>query len=275
MHFLIQLSLKEKVLTDYIIALEAIGAKYSFVGHFKDTNGFSGVPVIKDNFYSVSGISVLKTIANKNDIHFLDDYGNEIIDDTMQDRFSNSFFYSTPVNFDQKTAIDAGMPMLNKDAIFMDLNNHVNASFESDMFIKPSDDLKSFIGGILPSGISIRDFVLTKSSFMAGWNKGTVLIAPPREIHSEYRFFVVNGEPVTGSNYFKEGEINIALPIPDEVSIASKNLASQFQPDIAFTMDLALMKDGSISIVEYNCINTSGHYGCDLPLFLTTIKELY
>lgn len=49
--------------------------------------------------------------------------------------------------------------------------------------------------------------------------------------------------------------MNTTLPIPDEVSIAYRKLACQFQPDIAFTMDLALMKDSSISVVEYNCIN--------------------
>jgi hypothetical protein len=134
MHFLLQLSLKEKALKEYLEALHIIGANYSFFGHIKETNELSGFPRTQVYFYSIAGISVLKS-SRKENITFLDFNGDEIIDKTLVKRFYNSFFYSSPPAFDQKTAIDAGMPLLNKEASFIDLTKYADISFKKDMFI--------------------------------------------------------------------------------------------------------------------------------------------
>lgn len=49
--------------------------------------------------------------------------------------------------------------------------------------------------------------------------------------------------------------------------------AKLYNPNRVFTMDLALLKNGSIEIVEYNCFNGSGTYDADLDNLVDVLSK--
>ena len=170
-----------------------------------------------------------------------------------------SFFYDTQLYFDQKYYSSLNLPLLNQTACFLPLKDSLNTSFNTDHFIKPSSDLKGFIGGILKKGQTLQNFLST-TTMLPGWLEETLLVAPVKDIHSEYRFFVVNGEVLAHSLYKKEEIVTYKGETPFEVLQKAHEYSKMYQPDRVFVMDLALLKNGNIEIVEYNCFNGSGVY---------------
>jgi hypothetical protein len=141
------------------------------------------------------------------------------------------------------------------------VKNNLGLSFSKDMFIKPSRDQKAFNPGILEAGTTVESFI--KSQHYEEFFLDEVLIvAPVKEIYSEYRFFVVDGSVITGSMYKMNGKLLIKEDVPPLILDCAKEYAKLYHPDKVFTMDLADTPEG-IKIVEYNCWNASGLYATD------------
>lgn len=163
--------------------------------------------------------------------------------------------------------------MLNGESTIINLADNLNKTFDREVFIKPTSDLKGYIGGIIPVGTTIYDFLM-RSSYMPHWKSEPTLIAEVKDIHSEYRFFVVGDRVVTGSRYILNKEVNPSVNIPKEVADKAVELAKVYAPDKVFTMDLALLNNGSIEIVEYNCFNGSGTYLAPLEELMKELMTL-
>lgn len=156
--------------------------------------------------------------------------------------------------------------MVNGNAKFVKLEELMSMKFSRPMFVKPTSDLKLFTGGILPADTLFSDYIeqQTIDGLFHKSMDSTALVGDLVELLAEYRFFVVAGKVVSWSQYRKFGKQAWVRDIPQYVVDAAKNMARIYSPARCFTMDLAITGNLELRIVEYNCINCSGHYEADI-----------
>lgn len=143
-----------------------------------------------------------------------------------------------------------------------------------DVFIRPDLDLKHFSGQVINS-IECADWL--KDAMSLPLESGSyaidpqmeVLVCRPKKIKAEWRYFIVCGKIVSGSMYRCHGQMRHERVIDDEVLIEAQNLADGWLPNETCVMDLALWEDPvsgheSVSIIEFNCLNSSGFYDNDV-----------
>lgn len=170
---------------------------------------------------------------------------------------------------------------LNDDRIvcrFKDVDMQVvRMKWEDCFFIRPMDDSKSFAGQLM-------DY----DEFMEWWRKVVMLheddgstvtgdtlciIAEPKEIHAEYRVWIVDGEPVTASQYKRGGRVHYDGVIDDGVMTFAKTLNKLWQPKPAYVMDVALIDD-NFKVVEINTINAAGLYAANVGKLVEALEKL-
>lgn len=268
--FNIQLSLRNHQIESYVTALKNVGAKYSFFSIYNDTNLIDNLPddFKEGGYISFAAIKALKLSLNMSPENFGDiDYYN-----LYKDTYCKSFFYDKFL-FDQKNYTNLDLPMINKDCQIINLEENLNTKFDREIFIKPTSDLKAFVGGILKPGETIKAFI-ENTARMPEWIKEPTLIGEVKDIHSEYRFFVVDDNVITGSRYMLNREVSPDIHIPEAVSSMALVLAKKYKPSKVFTMDLGLLKNGDIEIVEYNCFNGSGTYSAPLEELIMELMKI-
>lgn len=182
----------------------------------------------------------------------------------------NGLFYNEET-FDQNYYGKLDLPLLNFKSQNLPIKEHLKTSFTEPVFIKPSRDQKAFNAGILEPGYTIQDFIFSQlhENF---YLDEIAIIAPVQSIYSEYRFFVVNQEVITGSQYRNSHSLFVSEIVPDNIKDAAKEYAKLYQPHDIFTMDLADTPNG-IKIIEYNCWNASGLYKTNIPKIFNTVHE--
>ncbi len=96
-------------------------------------------------------------------------------------------------------------------------------------------------------------------------NDTIVVLSAPQTILSEHRFFIVNREVVTATQYQKDGKVCLASASPQQAWDVAQQMADlEWQPDIAYVCDVATTPQGA-KIVELNAMSTSGWYLADIP----------
>lgn len=185
-------------------------------------------------------------------------------------KLKNSIFYDRK-KFDQAYYSTLDLPLLNSRAFFLSIENNLHTTFTQPYFIKPSQDLKSFLPGILPVGQSIQQFIENTSHTLA-YKEENLLVAPVVNIKEEYRFFVINTEVITGSLYKRGDKIIYSSAIADNIIKIARDYAKLYQPSSVYTMDIALTDTGP-KIVEYNCWNGSGLYHCNKELLFKEVQN--
>lgn len=269
--FILQLSLRNHQLVSYIDALKKVGAEFSFYSIYNETKLIDNLPEDFGEssyiaFASIKALKLSKELKPEN-------FGSEFMFQKCASTYERAFFYEDGDKFDQQYYKNLGLPLLNGESTIINLADNLDTTFDREVFIKPTSDLKGYIGGIIPVGTTIYDFLMS-SSYMPHWKSEPTLIAEVKEIHSEYRFFVVGDRVITGSRYMLNKEVNPSVDIPKEVADKAVELAKIYSPDKVFTMDLALLNNGSIEIVEYNCFNGSGTYLAPLEELMKELMTL-
>ena len=82
-----------------------------------------------------------------------------------------------------------------------------------------------------------------------------VLVCEPIDIVSEHRVYVHNGKAVYSCNY--SGDFRIS---PD-FNYVDKLIEAYNDQPIAYTVDVAILKDGSMTVIEFNDFWSIGSYG--------------
>lgn len=101
------------------------------------------------------------------------------------------------------------------------------------------------------------------------------------EIASEYRFFVINGEIITGSMYLHKGKLwtknidNINDPLSMRLLQYAYRMVDKYWPDKAFVIDIAVMEDGAMKVLECNCIHCSGLYAVDIDRLVKKLVQTF
>lgn len=138
---------------------------------------------------------------------------------------------------------------------------------ESRLFVRPDSGGKTFTGLCLEqetAGVEINSL----RQLTSVTDDTRVLIAPAQSIRAEYRFFIVEGQVVTGSRYHVNGQRSIDPGVSKLcLEVAKQVAALPWQVDLAYTCDVGLFA-GEPKVVELNAFSTSGLYACDaLRLF--------
>lgn len=145
-------------------------------------------------------------------------------------------------------------------------------------FVRPVEDRKVFAGQLIHKDEFARWRQQTQDAHRDGYTTLTpdteIVISPLKNIHSEWRFFAVDGKVVTGSLY-KRYEKLYQQPLmhDDEVIPYAQMVVDKWQPDRAFVVDVALTDKG-YKVIEYNCMNSAGFYKSDVGKIVEAIEGL-
>lgn len=177
-------------------------------------------------------------------------------------------------NFDVRIWLGIfGEKLLNHDSKIYKFGEIPAPVDNTSFFIRPVYDLKIFAGNVVDSE-SFSSWQNKAVAYGDTLNYDTpVAIAPPKRIYEEYRFFVVDGKIITQSRY----KIGHKVIYSKEVNIDAINFAERminiWVPDTAFVMDVAHTPDG-YKVIEFNSINASGFYACDIKKIILALNEL-
>lgn len=164
--------------------------------------------------------------------------------DGMTMLFKNIGKYPTPIDFPE-SIISSGL--LNRAIVKMRLNDFVDAfkRTQKPMFIKPVQT-KLFDGALISKQEHLSYLKLENCD---------VLVSEPIEILSEHRVYVHNKKAVYSCNYSGDFRINPNFEYIDKLIEEYKE-----QP-ISYTIDVAVLKDGSMTVIEFNDFWAIGSYG--------------
>lgn len=167
--------------------------------------------------------------------------------------------------------------MLNSDAIHMKVKDTFEylRYIDADQlwFIRPLNDLKEF-NGTVTSTSEIRNWMKSVYSGNFSFTEDTeIIVAKPKPIEREARFFIVGGEVIDGSWYRVHGQL-IAQPVTNETFVKEvQELADIWLPHQCCVMDVAVMSGGEIKIIEFNAINSTGFYYNNIPKIIKAMTD--
>jgi len=169
--------------------------------------------------------------------------------------------------------------ILNEDATVIEMGKINTLSYEDDkeFFTRPCEDGKEYAGEIA-TWKSFREWanrVLDmKEDFYKTITSNTkILLASVKKIYSEYRFFVVDGKVVTGSQYKIGSRVQYTEFIDKPIINFAQHMANIWSPALAFVIDIADTPDG-YKVIEINCMNSAGFYACDMLKLVHAIEKL-
>jgi hypothetical protein len=157
-----------------------------------------------------------------------------------------------------------GDQMLNHDAVVAPLGQ-LEKQWER-FFLRPTLDSKQFAGEVMTweALVAFRDGVrsVQDAEGVTLTLEDMVVMAPCKQIHAEYRFFVFDGEIATGSLYKQGDTVRASAEVPAHVLDYARAQVARWQPDRAFAIDVAETGYG-MKILELNSANSAGLYACD------------
>ena len=164
--------------------------------------------------------------------------------DGMSMLFKNIGKYPVPIDFPD-SIIRSGL--LNRDIVQMRLNDFVDAfkRTQKPMFVKPVQT--KLFDGILISELDHLSYLRLENC--------DVLVSEPLEILSEHRVYVHNRKVVYSCNYSGDFRISPDFGYVDRLVELYKG-----QP-ISYTIDVAILKDGTMTVIEFNDFWAIGSYG--------------
>jgi len=177
-------------------------------------------------------------------------------------------------NFDARKWSPAyGKDMLNSDAVFCKFKD-VPLDYE-EIFIRPCEDLKLFTGEVT-SRDKFKEWqerVLTMDSESTLTKETYVAVSMPKKINREYRFFVVDGEIVTGSLYKIGRTVTTSIAVEPAALKFAQRMVRKWSPHKVFVIDVAHTPEG-YKVIEINCANGAGFYSCDVSKLVQAIYVL-
>lgn len=160
---------------------------------------------------------------------------------------------------------------------FKDLINRKDFFYEifntNKIFIRPNSGFKTFTG--LPIHYEEFNFEINSLKQLTSVTDETlILVSSCKKMGNEYRFFIVDREVITGSQYKDKHGLHIRKEFSHEaLSIAEKVAKNIWQPDLAYACDIGIVNNEP-KIIELNAFSCSGFYGCDMKKLLSSVNEI-
>lgn len=143
---------------------------------------------------------------------------------------------------------------------------------DDKLFIRPNSGFKTFAGQVITIdnyGDVINTLLAHSSVVPSTW----IGYSPVRTIDSEFRFLVVDGEVIDGSEYRWDSILDIRHDWPKEAMDLAKVVARHnWQPDHAYMCDITL-SNGSPYVLEINSFACAGLYAMDKPTVVEAINK--
>jgi hypothetical protein len=150
---------------------------------------------------------------------------------------------------------------------------------EASFFARPCSDTKSFSGTVFDWAEfdEWRNKVVgleeEENSLTTLQPDDRIVLAPLTKIYSETRFYVVDGEVVTGSLYKFGNTVQYSSDVMPFVRDYAREMVKKWQPNRAFVLDIADTDEGP-KVIEINAINSSGFYACDMGKYIDAINSM-
>jgi hypothetical protein len=148
-------------------------------------------------------------------------------------------------------------------------------------FIRPTYDSKTFAGRVFfPDEFAAFQEEACKRTGEDDRAHGgiEVLVARPRLIYSETRFWVVRGEVITSSLYKRGGQPHFQEGAPSQAvedfarACARAAWTTYRGANPAYVLDVAETPNGP-KVIETNCLNSAGFYAADMQALVAAIEE--
>jgi len=165
--------------------------------------------------------------------------------------------------------------LLNYDSKVFQLFEEI--PMQSECFVRPCKDNKAFDAKIydVASWKEFQEDVLNGKIVHSGLSENTLIqVSTLKRIQKEYRFWIVNGKPITGSQYKSNGRYFIKGDVDQNAWDFCQKMADIYQLADAFVMDICLT-DGQYKIVECGCINSAGFYNADMNRLIIFLEEFF
>ncbi|MDH5180305.1 MAG: ATP-grasp domain-containing protein [Gammaproteobacteria bacterium] len=160
--------------------------------------------------------------------------------------------------------------LLNDDVIYGKFGE-IELGENEKYFIRPSEDNKAFDGMVIDAEMH-RAWKKEqgKQSIMAV----DVIVSSVKEIYREFRLFVVDYKIVTGSLYKQSGKPMALEGFDSDVEDFTNEIIEKWSPCGSYVIDIAHTPRG-FKVIEFNNINSSGFYACDISRYVQAIELAY
>lgn len=251
-------------INDTTDALEALSVPFK---------GFGVIP-FTDKFLGLDDIDMASTCVVRGSTKILKNLYLTENNSDLSNFLRSGIFYDIK-KFDQFYYKDAGLPLFNHGADFINFNQISTFKSDTGFFAKPSADIKFFAGLCVDPELTIAE-QLKINKFRVDSDVSDdfkIMISdiknPPL---AEYRAFVVDGDITSIAMYYKNGRLNKSDDVPDCIFPAIVDFISIYSPHDIFTIDVCETED-DIKVMEYNCWNISGFYTKDLAYTIMAIND--
>lgn len=169
--------------------------------------------------------------------------------------------------------------MLNADFFMLPfgiIKNNIQRIFsmvdDNKFFLRPNSGRKTFAGLVINDSNYEHEF--NSSQQITSVTDETIcVVAPVKKLQGEFRFAVIGGEVIDGSEYRWDNILDIRRDYPQECwELANKMAKHSWIPDAGFTVDVALTENGP-KIIELNSLASSGLYAIDRNIFVEKVSE--
>lgn len=161
--------------------------------------------------------------------------------------------------------------MLNKELGWCSVDDLRKNWVEDVTFVKSSSP-KALTGMVIEPIKQDHDNWIIEQANLDGTEM--LVTAPFRKIEKEWRFFIVKRKVVAGSLYRRDGCLVTREPITDEIWKQAQKMADNYLPHETIVMDLCFSHRG-YEVVEFNAVNSSGFYNCDISKIVDSLEEHY
>lgn len=172
-----------------------------------------------------------------------------------------------------------GTHMLNFGGMILEVGDIPEGPYMDQWFARPAMDTKSFSGAIFTrhEWLEWMKDLGKETNIMQGLKKETkIFIAPVKHgIQQEIRCWIIDGEPVTISQYKIGRRVNyLNMDNNEEAVIFSRDMAKLFSPARAFVLDICLYED-EYKVVEINNLNSSGFYDANMSKLIQELEKSF
>lgn len=143
---------------------------------------------------------------------------------------------------------------------------------ERAVFVRPDRGDKVFTGKVVYKEHWEKD--IDYFNFNQLDKKELVIVAEPRNIAFEWRFVIVEGKVITGSQYRENEIVGNDSSYPPEAAKLAEEVASIYNPEPAFVVDICLTKSGEYCVMEIGCFSCAGLYACDRMTIIKAVSDL-
>jgi hypothetical protein len=143
------------------------------------------------------------------------------------------------------------------------------------IFMRPDSGGKSFTGQVIYKETFEKD--VQHLGFYDLKPEELVVVSPPRNIKAEWRFAVVDGKVITGSQYQRDGKKDVTrlCAVGETVAWAvAQQVAIRYQPARVWTVDICQTVSGHFRLLEIGCLGCAGWYACNIEDIVREVSRV-